>query len=101
VCRDTSQNVGATPLLVACGSGCMLLVTRFNGDEFSARFLCGAAFYEFSGARDPEVSGRLEQAIARDRGAGVKSLRRDHHLCLSEIKLRSTDGEVHREMAWV
>jgi hypothetical protein len=25
------------------------------------------------------VSGRLEQAIARDRGAGVKSLRRDHH----------------------
>ena len=38
-----------------------------------------AAFYEFSGARDPEVSGRLEQAIARDRGAGVKSLRRDHH----------------------
>jgi protein-L-isoaspartate(D-aspartate) O-methyltransferase len=57
----------------------MLLVTRFDGDEFSARFLCGAAFYEFSGARDPEVSGRLEQAIARDRGAGVKSLRRDHH----------------------
>ena len=79
MCRDTSQNVGATPLLVACGSGGMLLATRFNGDEFSARFLCGAAFYEFSGARDPEVSGRLEQAIARDRGAGVKSLRRDHH----------------------
>jgi hypothetical protein len=79
VCRDTSQNVGATPLLVACGSGGMLLVARFNGDEFSARFLCGVAFYEFSGARDPEVSGRLEQAIARDRGAGVKSLRRDHH----------------------
>jgi hypothetical protein len=43
----------------------MLLVTRFIGDEFGARFLCGAAFYEFSGARDPEVSGRLEQAIAR------------------------------------
>jgi protein-L-isoaspartate(D-aspartate) O-methyltransferase len=57
----------------------MLLATRFNGDEFSARFLCGAAFYEFSGARDPEVSGRLEQASARDRGVGVKSLRRDHH----------------------
>jgi hypothetical protein len=56
---STSQNVGATPLLVACGSGGMLLATRFNGDEFSARFLCGAAFYEFSGARDPEVSGRL------------------------------------------
>jgi hypothetical protein len=30
-----SQNVGATPLLVACGSGGMLLVTRFNDDEFS------------------------------------------------------------------
>ncbi len=72
MCRDTSQNVGVTPLLVGCGSGGILLVTRFNGDEFSARFLCGAAFYEFSGARDPEVSGRLERAIARDRGAGVR-----------------------------
>ena len=54
-------------------------VTRDNGDEFSRGSYVGLPFYEFNGARDPEVSGRLEQAIARDRGAGVKSLRRDHH----------------------
>jgi hypothetical protein len=71
MCVETRRKMSAQrPMLVACGSGGMLLVTRFDGDEFSARFLCGAAFYEFSGARDPEVSGRLEQAIARDRGAG-------------------------------
>lgn len=45
--------------------------------EFSAQFLCAAAFYEFSGARDPDVGSRLEQALTRDRGTGVKSLRRD------------------------
>ena len=42
--RDTSQNVGAMPLLVACGSGGLLLVTRFNGDEFSARSYVGLPF---------------------------------------------------------
>jgi protein-L-isoaspartate(D-aspartate) O-methyltransferase len=57
----------------------MLLITRLDGDEFAARFICAASFYEFSGARDADVSRRLEQAIARDRGVGVKSLRRDHH----------------------
>lgn len=47
--------------------------------EFSAQFLCAAAFYEFSGARDPDVGSRLEQALTRDRGTGVKSLSRDSH----------------------
>ena len=37
------------------GPGGMLLITRLEDDEFSARFLCGASFYEFSGARDPDV----------------------------------------------
>lgn len=46
----------------------------------SARNSCARRpFYEFSGAHDPDVSGRLEQALTRDRGAGVKSLRRDRH----------------------
>ena len=67
------------PMTATRGSGGMLLVTRLEHDAFSARFLCGASFYEFSGARDPDVSGRLEQAIARDRGVGVQSLRRDQH----------------------
>ena len=67
------------PMTVTRGPGGMLLVTRRDGDEFSAQFLCAAAFYEFSGARDPDVSSRLAQALMGDRGAGVKSLRRDPH----------------------
>ena len=64
-------------MTVTRGPGGMLLITRLDGDEFGAQFLCGASFYECSGARDANVSRRLEQAIARDRGVGVKSLRRD------------------------
>ena len=67
------------PMTVKRGAGGMLLVTRRAGDDFAARFLCGAAFYDFSGARDPDVGRRLGRAIARDRGVGVKSLRRDVH----------------------
>jgi protein-L-isoaspartate(D-aspartate) O-methyltransferase len=67
------------PMTVTDGPGGMLLVTRVDSDQFTARFLCAASFYEFAGARDSEVSRRLEQALARDRGAGVKSLRRDDH----------------------
>ncbi len=67
------------PMTVTRGPGGMLLVTRCDGDEFSAQFLCPAAFYEFSGARDADISTRLAQALTRDRGGGVKSLRRDPH----------------------
>ena len=67
------------PMTVTRGPGAMLLVRRHDGDDFSAQFLCAAAFYEFSGARDPDVGSRLEQALTRDRGTGVKSLRRDPH----------------------
>jgi protein-L-isoaspartate(D-aspartate) O-methyltransferase len=67
------------PMTVTRGPGGMLLVTRHDGGEFGAQFLCAAAFYEFSGARDADVSSRLEQALTRDRGTGVKSLRRDPH----------------------
>ncbi|TRL32752.1 methyltransferase domain-containing protein [Methylosinus sporium] len=67
------------PMTPTQGHGGMLLIQRLGEQELSARFLCGAAFYEFSGARDPEISARLTAAIARDRGAGVKSLRCDAH----------------------
>lgn len=67
------------PMTVTGGPGGMLLVTRLNDDEFAARFVCAAYFYEFSGARDADVSSRLEKALVRDRGSGVKSLRRDRH----------------------
>lgn len=68
------------PMTVTKGPGGMLLVTRRTQEEFSARLLCPAAFYEFSGARDPEVSQRLKHAIANSRGGEVKSVRRDLHV---------------------
>lgn len=67
------------PMTPTEGFGGMLLVTRLRADKFSARFLCRVLFYEFAGARDDEVSKRLAEALAHDRGAGVKSLRSDPH----------------------
>jgi len=61
------------------GPGAMLLVTRGTQDGFGARFLCSAGFIDFQGARDPAISRRLAAALRRDRGAAVKSLRRDTH----------------------
>jgi protein-L-isoaspartate(D-aspartate) O-methyltransferase len=61
------------------GPGAILLVTRGTEDGFAARFLCSAGFIDFQGARDPAISRRLAAALRRDRGAAVKSLRRDTH----------------------
>ena len=61
------------------GPGAMLLVNRRMEEGLSARFLCRAGFIDFQGARDPATSRRLAAALARDRGAAVKSLRRDIH----------------------
>ena len=61
------------------GPGAMLLVTHRADDEFAARFLCRAGFIDFEGARNRTASRRLEAALDRDRGAAVKSLRRDAH----------------------
>jgi protein-L-isoaspartate(D-aspartate) O-methyltransferase len=79
------------PMTVTRGPGGMLLITRLDGDEFAARFICGASFYDFSDARDADVSKRLEQAIARDRGGGVKSLRRDRHSIAETCWLHGDD----------
>ena len=59
--------------------GGMLFVKRRSRVEFEARFLCPVWFDEFAGARDAEISDRLKQASARDRGVGVKSVRTDRH----------------------
>ena len=67
------------PMTVTNAGGGMLLVKRRRPDEFDARFLCPVSFYEFAGARDADVSDRLAQAFAQDRGAGVKSVRTDQH----------------------
>lgn len=67
------------PLTVTKGPGVMMLLTRKSADGFAARFLCGVAFIDFSGARDPEVSDQLSKALQRDQGAPVQSLRCDSH----------------------
>ena len=67
------------PMTVTHAGGGMLLVRRRRPDEFDARFLCPVSFYEFAGARDANVSDRLGQAFAQDRGAGVKAVRTDRH----------------------
>ena len=56
--------------------GGMLRVTRHGTNSYAARFLCPAAYIEFSGARDPVIARQLEDAFAHDRGAAVKSLQR-------------------------
>jgi protein-L-isoaspartate(D-aspartate) O-methyltransferase len=67
------------PMTATNAGGGMLLAKRCERDEFEARFLCPAWFYEFAGARDTEVSNRLAKAFAEDRGVGVKSVRTDWH----------------------
>jgi protein-L-isoaspartate(D-aspartate) O-methyltransferase len=67
------------PMTATEGPGGMILITRLTADSFAARFLSAAAFFAFSGARDPGTSVQLAEALKGDRGAGVKSLRRDAH----------------------
>jgi hypothetical protein len=57
----------------------MLLVTRLRRNDFAARFLCDVRFIDFKGMRDPEASAHLAQALKRDGGASVRSLRCDDH----------------------
>ena len=67
------------PMTVTNGPGVMMLLTRRREDSFAVRLLCGVAFIDFSGARDPEVSNQLGKALRRDQGAPVRSLRGDGH----------------------
>lgn len=67
------------PMTVTNGPGIMMLLTRIRENSFAARLLCGVAFIDFSGARDPEVNNLLSRALRRDQGAPVKSLRCDSH----------------------
>ena len=67
------------PLTAGERRGGMLLVTRRESDGFAARIIRPVWFIEFAGARDPEMSQRLEDAFARGDMGTVKSLRRDAH----------------------
>jgi protein-L-isoaspartate(D-aspartate) O-methyltransferase len=67
------------PLTSTRGPGTMAYLTHKSADQFSA-MLCGSVFFvDFEGARDSAVSDELARALKRDRGAGVRSLRRDAH----------------------
>jgi protein-L-isoaspartate(D-aspartate) O-methyltransferase len=67
------------PLTPDTGSGAMAHLTRISAESFAARLLFGAQFIPFSGARDRDVSRQLAQALSRDQGAPVRSLRCDAH----------------------
>jgi protein-L-isoaspartate(D-aspartate) O-methyltransferase len=67
------------PLTSTHGDGAMALLNRRSEDSFAARLYFGAYFIGFNGARDPAVSSLLRNALKRDRGVGVKSLRCDAH----------------------
>jgi len=67
------------PLAPAKGPGAMALLTRMSENRFAARLSFGTYFIAFRGACDPEVGRLLFEALRRDLGAHVKSLRRDPH----------------------
>jgi protein-L-isoaspartate(D-aspartate) O-methyltransferase len=67
------------PLTSDTGPGAMVCLRRVSADQFSARLAYGAQFIPFEGARDAEAGRRLAEALERDRGAAVRSLRCDAH----------------------
>jgi len=55
--------------------GCMLLVRRVSGSGYSARVFSTAGFVPCLGARDETSSERLADALDRDEGRSIRSLR--------------------------
>jgi protein-L-isoaspartate(D-aspartate) O-methyltransferase len=67
------------PLTPDHGAGAMTYLTRRSGDSFEASLMFGVQFIPFSGARDSHFSKQLAEALIRDYGTPVKSLRCDPH----------------------
>jgi protein-L-isoaspartate(D-aspartate) O-methyltransferase len=67
------------PLAPETGAGAMALLTRRSPDNFAAELSYGTLFIPFAGACDPAIAVQLAQALARDQGKPVKSLRLDPH----------------------
>ncbi len=67
------------PLTSTRGPGTMAYLTRKNANLFAASLNGSVFFVDFAGARDPSVSNELALALKRDKGAAVRSLRRDPH----------------------
>jgi protein-L-isoaspartate(D-aspartate) O-methyltransferase len=67
------------PLTSTRGPGTMAHLTRAGADSFAVTLEGSVFFVDFAGARDPVVSRELAQALRRDEGASVHSLRCDAH----------------------
>jgi protein-L-isoaspartate(D-aspartate) O-methyltransferase len=67
------------PLTATRGPGTMAHLARAHADWFAASLRGSVFFVDFAGARDPAVSHELAQALRRDEGRSVRSLRRDIH----------------------
>lgn len=62
------------PLMPGWESGCVFLITR-RTQGFSARLVCRASFIPCDGGQEPEQAQSLVDAVARDEGRSVRSLR--------------------------
>jgi protein-L-isoaspartate(D-aspartate) O-methyltransferase len=67
------------PLTPDTGTGAMALLTRLSDVNFKAHLMFGSLFIGFIGARDHKVNAQLSEALNRNQGKSVKSLRRDAH----------------------
>ena len=67
------------PLTSTRGPGTMAHLVRASADFFAATLEGSVFFVDFAGARDAAVSNELAQALRRDEGASVRSLRCDAH----------------------
>jgi protein-L-isoaspartate(D-aspartate) O-methyltransferase len=67
------------PLTPERDAGVMAHLVRVNANTFKARLVYGVDFIPFHGARSPVASRQLAQALDRDRGESVRSLRCDAH----------------------
>jgi protein-L-isoaspartate(D-aspartate) O-methyltransferase len=67
------------PLTPPKTPGAMALITRTSADGFAANLYYGVMFIPFTGARDPEVANQLAEALIRDQGKSVQSLRLTPH----------------------
>ncbi len=67
------------PLTSTRGPGTMAHLTRVSADFFAAALRGSVFFVDFAGARDLAIANDLAQALRRDNGASVRSLRCDVH----------------------
>ena len=67
------------PLTATRGAGTMASLTRKSANLYAATLTGSVFFVDFEGARDPAVIDDLAQALNRDNGSSVRSLRCDAH----------------------